>query len=253
MSTRDFFQEIEHTPVSWRKYQLHVPLFYPDIRFMFVSILAPLKTMKALLPSKRLKPYRITPWHTSLTITAYQYRECDLGPYNEISIAVPVTIDEETPVFTGSLRKVPQSPMTYIFHLPVTTEIAREVGAEFAGYPKFMAEIDFEDDGNWLRCELKENNQCIFTISGRKLAGKASPRLRANPITYRNEYLLRSLFILSERETGESKSGEDIKIVLGEHKIAQELRDMKLGKVVSYQYCPYAQCILTPVIESFAG
>jgi len=34
MSEQDFFQEVEHTPVPWRQYQLHNPLFYPDIQFM---------------------------------------------------------------------------------------------------------------------------------------------------------------------------------------------------------------------------
>lgn len=253
MSSDDFFQEIEHAPVPWRQYQLHVPLFYQDIRFMSVSVLAPTEKVRSILPSKRMKPYRITPWHSVITITTYEYRQCDLDPYNEVSIGVPVTIDEETPLFIGSLRRMPKSPMAYSHHLPVTTEIAREVGAEFAGYPKFIADIEFTEKDDWLICELRADNQHVLTFSGRKLDVKRWPRYRVHPITYRRGYILRSEFVISERDMGNSKNGGDVKLELGEHRIAEELRGMGLRRVLGYGYCPQAQGILTPVFESFAG
>jgi hypothetical protein len=253
MSTNDFFQEIEHSPVPWRQYQLYVPLFYQEIKFMSVSMLAPLEKIRAVLPSKRMKPYRITPWHSTLSITAYQYRECDIGPYNEVSISIPITIDKQTPLFTGSLRRMPENPMSYSHHLPVTTEIAREVGAEFAGYPKFVADIEFAEEGDWLTCELKADSQNVLTFRGRKLELSKFPRIRINPITFRRGYILRSEFVINERDTGSSRSGEDVELELGEHPIAEELRELNLGRVLGYRYCPRAQGILTPVFESFAG
>jgi len=253
MSTNDFYQEIEHTPVPWREYLLHVPLFYQDIMLMTVTILAPTEKIKAILPSQRMKPYRITPGQSTISITTYQYRACDLGPYNEVGIAVPVTMDVETPMFTGILRKTPSNPMSYSHHLPVTTEIAREVGAEFAGYPKFIADIEFRDEGNWTVCELKAENQHIFTLRGRKLELQRFPRFRLSPITFRGGYILRSEFVIDEREMGNSKNGGDVQLELGEHPIADELRKMDLGRVAGYGYCPHAQGILTPVFESFVG
>jgi hypothetical protein len=253
MSTNDFYREIEHTPVPWRQYELHVPVFYPKIMLMTLSMLAPRERIRSLLPSSRLKPYRITPWHSILSITAYQYRESDIGPYNEVSIAVPVMLDEEAPLFTGVLRKLPKVLMSYTHHLPVTTEIAREVGVEFAGYPKFIADIEFSEEDNWLSCELKAEDQMVLKIKGRKLALEKAPRLRVNPLNYRRGYILRSEFVISEREMGISKSSEDVKLELGEHRIAEELRALSLGKVLRYGCCPQAQGILTPVFESFAG
>jgi hypothetical protein len=253
MSERDFYQEIEHSPVPWRQYQLYVPLFYQDIRLMSVSIMAPMDKIRAVLPSKRMKPYRITPWHGAVAVTAYEYRECDLAPYNEVSISVPITIDKETPVFTGTLRKMPESPMTYTLHLPVTTEIAREVGAEFAGYPKFVADIEFTEQDDWLTCELRADGKRVLAFSGRKLGVKSFPRLHLYPITYRRGYLLRSEFVISERGVGESRSGEDVKLDWGDHQIAKEVGALGLGRVLGYQYCPRAQGILTPVLESLAG
>ncbi len=253
MSGNDFFQEIEHTQVPRRQYQLYVPMFFQNIMQLTIGILAPIERMNAILPSRRLKPYRITPWHGALLITAFQYRESDIGPYNEVSIGIPVTLDKETPIFTGILRRMPEPMMIYCYYLPVTTEIAREVGAEFAGYPKFVAGIEFVEEGHWITCELKADNQHILTLRGRKLKLKRVPRFRVNSITYRRGYILRSEFVVSERDMGYSKRGEDVKLDLGEHQIAEDLRAMKIGRVSSYVYCPQAQGILTPAFESFAG
>ena len=253
MSKDDFYNEIEHTQVPWRQYQLYVPLFYRDIMLMTASILVPIENINSILPSNRMKPYRVAPGKTVLTVTAYQYRECDLGPYNEVSISVPITIDKPTPLFTGSLRKMPENPMGYSIHLPVTTEIALEVGAEFAGYPKFIADIEFTEKDSRITCELNSDNKNILTLSGRKLETKQFPRIRINPVTFRNGYILRSEFVINEREMGESKSKDDVKLELGDHRIADELRELDLGKVTGYRYCPQTQGILTPVIESFKG
>lgn len=253
MSAHDFYQEVVHEPVPWRQYQLHVPLFFPEIRLMSAAILAPIARIKAILPSERMNPYRVTPWHSMLSITAYQYRQTDLGPYNEVAIAVPVTLDRQTPLFTGTLRKMPEAMMIYMHHLPVTTEIAREVGVEFAGYPKFVAEIEFTEEGDWLTCDLRADGQAILTLRGRKLALKPAPRLRLSPLTYRRGYILRSEFLLSESEMGASRSGQDVTLELGRHPIADELRNLNLGRVASYNYVPQTKGIVTPVFESFAG
>ena len=250
--TSEFFSEIEHPEVPWRTYQLHVPVFYYDFMLMSVAYLVPTERVKAVLPSSRLHPYRITPWHSMVSITAYMYRDCDLGPYNEVGISIPVTLDKPTPLFAGSLRKLPDEPMSYVTHLPVTTEIARVVGAEFAGYPKFVAPIEFTDEGDWVRCDLHADDQHVLTLRGRKLDLFRAPRLRTYPLTHRRGYILRSELIGSEREMGESRNGEDAQLELGEHPIAQELRDLKLGRVMAYYFCPHMQGILTPVIESFA-
>lgn len=253
MADPNFFQEVEHTPVPWRDYQLYNPLFYRDIRFISISILAPLENIRLILPSKRLKPYRITHRLGIISITGYQYRDCDIDPYNEVSIGMPVTIDKQTPLFTGTLRKMPEKLLSYSHQLPVTTEIAREVGAEFAGYPKFIADITFVEEDDWLKCSLAADNQTILTLSGKILPLKRLPRFRVNPITYRNGYILRSEFVVSERECGRSNRQEDVRLELGEGQIADELRKLDLGKIIGYRYCPHAQAILTPVIESLAG
>lgn len=253
MADDSFFQEIAHVSLDWREYKVHVPIFYSDLSFMNATFLVPTRKVQDLLPSPRLKPYRVTPWHTVLSITAYEYRECDLGPYNEVGIGFPVTIDKPTPLFTGILRKLPETAFTYTHHLPVTTEFARVLGFEFAGYPKFIAEIEFEDQKEWRVCTLKENGRLILRLAGRKLPLTKMNRFRVCPITFRNGYLLRSELVGSESKGGFSKGGGDVQLELGNHPIAEELRSMDIGKSSGYSFSPQTQFVLTPVFESYKG
>ena len=64
--------------------------------------------------------------------------------------------------------------------------------------------------------------------------------------------MLRCELIVSERHQVESRASSDVRLELGEHPIAQEMKEWKLGKILAYQYAPQHQAILTPVVESFA-
>ena len=146
-------------------------------------------------------------------------------------------------------RKYP-SPIAFTFQLP---QKLLGKGFDFAGYPKFIADIGFTEAANWWTCELSADGKNVLKLRGRVLNTGQVPRYRVNPITFRRGYLLRSEFVISEREMGDSRRKEDVKLELGDHPISDELRDLKLGRVLGYQFCPQAQGILTPVFESFAA
>jgi hypothetical protein len=249
----DFFQEIEHRKLPWRESGIYFPFFYYDSMRLVAQFLAPMERVKALLPSKRMHPLRINQSHSVVSISAYEYRDCDIEPYKEVGISIPVTLDEVSPLSTGISQQVPDVPKIYIHHLPVTTEIARDAGIELAGYPKFLASITFEKKGDWISCHLDEGKKHIFTLSGRNLELQPVGRSRIHALTVRGRRILRCEFILSEREEATSANPSDVRLELGDHTISQELKDLRLGKVISYKYSPQAQAILTSVIESFAA
>ena len=247
-----FFEQIEHVKVPWGDRSILFPVFYYDVTTLTAQFIAPLKTIHELLPSPRLHPLLITPWHCVVSISAFEYRDSDIGAYHEVSISIPVVLDKPSPLFIGTLNQVPEVLKVYVHHLPVTTEIACSAGVELAGYPKFVADIAFEREANWVRCEVWEGGKHILTLTGREGKLKSAPRSRMQPITTREGYLLRSEFVVSERNQFSSAGGKDVHFKLGDHKIAQEMKKWNLGKNLGYQYTPQHQAILTPVIESFA-
>ena len=61
MRNSSFFQEIEHVSVPWGERSIQVPVFYFDNMRLDVLYLAPQDKLKALLPSTRMHPIRVTP------------------------------------------------------------------------------------------------------------------------------------------------------------------------------------------------
>ncbi len=252
MNSEEFFQQIEHLEAPWGSKTIHLPVFYYDAATLSAQFLAPIENVRQIIPSKRLHPLRVTPWHCVVNISTFAYRSSDVGAYNEVSIGVPVTLDEPSPLFVGTLRKVPEVLKVFIWRLPVTTAIARDAGIDLAGYPKFLADITFEQNDQWVQCSLREADQHILTLSGRVGTLKTAPRSRIQPMTTRAGYLLRSELVVSERDQMAGQGSSGVQFELGDHPIAQELRALKLGNIIGYQYAPRHQAILTPVIESFA-
>ena len=152
MRNLDFFQDVAHTEMPWGEQGIYFPFFYYDFTMLSAVFLVSTERVKALLPSKRVHPLRITPWQSVVSISTYEYRDCDIEPYNEVDIGIPITLDEVSPLFTGILRRLPEVMKVYIRHLPVTSETARDAGVEFAGIPKFLASITFEKEGDWISC-----------------------------------------------------------------------------------------------------
>lgn len=251
MRASGFYEGVAHLPFHWQDRTFYSPTFYYDVRMLSAQFMAPLKMIRALLPSEQLHPLRVTPGHGVVAIVAYEYRASDLGPYNETAIAIPVSLGRPSPVFTGLLRKAPEEPDAFLVHLPVTTEIAYRIGVETAAYPKFLAEIEFEDEGDWVGSRLSEAGQHILTLRVRKGPLRPTPRSRLHPINTRAGRLLRSMVISDEREEFVSRKASDARLELGDHRMAQELRNLRLGQMLECAYAPRMQTILMPVMESF--
>ncbi len=251
MRDLSFYKQVEHPQVEYRGHPFNMPVFYYDVTAIMVGFLTPLDKVTALLPSARMKPLRATPWHTVTVIACFEYRDCDAGPYKEVSITFPFTMDRSAPIFTGLLRNIAAGPMAYIYKLPVTTEIARQFGIDFYNFPKFIADIDFSSDKGWIRCYLGEGGHDIFTLSTKMLPVKPSGRWRFDCFSARDDRILRSEVTVNVRQQVISRNPKNVKFELGDHNLAQELRNLNLGRMVHLQYLPACQTILSGVVESY--
>lgn len=245
-----FFSQITQQSFTANNYQFCTPGFYYDTTQIQLNFLGPIHSVKALLPSPRLFPLRVSFRSTLVIISAYQYHDSDIGPYNEVSISFPVTLDKPSVPFFG-ISAFMRDPMVYIWQLPVTTQIALYGGVEFYNFPKFIAEIDFQEVGDRVQCRLAEGNQEIFTMTARKVSGKPKNRSCVNTLSLRYDRLLRTEVITANSNAGSSSRKEDIQFSLGDHPIADALRRLPLGSINSYEYIPKTQAILTSAIESY--
>lgn len=252
MKNSEFFEGIPQTAVKVGPFNTFYPVFYRDTTYMSVFLLAPLDKVKSVLPSKRMNPFRLTPWHGMVTMSASQHKDTDIGPYNMVEIGIPFVLDKATPVFTGILHKPPETPMIYLPYFTVNTEIARFTGIELANYPGFLAEINIEENDKWMNCSVNADGLNILKLSGRKINLKKFPRQHFCPVTVKDNRLLRSEYNFSEGDTGASKKSSDVRLEFGDHPMGLKLKELNLGKVLQYQYCPSGQAILSMVTESYA-
>lgn len=251
MRDLSFYKQVDHPQIEYRGHLFNMPVFYYDLTAVIVGFLTPLDNVKALLPSNRMKLLRATPWHTVTIIACFEYRDCDAGPYNEVAIAFPFTMDHSAPILTGLLKHIAAGPMAYVYKLPVTTEIARQFGVDFYNFPKFIANIDFSRDGGWLHCDLSEGGHNIFTLSSKMLPVKSSGRWRFDCFSVREDRILRSEVTVNVRQQAISRNSRNVNLKLGDHDLAEELRNLKLGRMVHLQYLPSCQTILSSVVESY--
>ena len=252
MIEQNFFEKIEQVDFTSGGHSYRTPVFYLDATAISAGFLTPLQRLREILPSPRLQPLRATPWHGVTVITAFEFRETDIGPYNEVAIAIPITLDKSAPVFTGLRHHMAKGPMIYVHHLPVTTEIARFAGVEFYGYPKFIAKIDFAREGDWLHCHLAEGDRSILTLSAKEIDVKPEARWRSDCITVREGRLIRSEIMFNQKSLGVSRNRREVRLDLGDHPISDELRSLNLGRMLELRYLPHYEAILSGPLESFA-
>jgi hypothetical protein len=174
MRRSSFFEGISQAELSVAGHDVRLPIFYYDGRAVTALFPARLGALKRLMPTRRFVPARLAPGVGVVGVTAFEYTDTDIGPYNELAISVVLHDPPYLPNLPGlaMTRMLRRSQLhAYVHHLPVTTEIARVGGRAFYNYPKFVADIEFSArTAERLRCELSENGRPILTLEADPVA-----------------------------------------------------------------------------------
>jgi hypothetical protein len=186
-----------------------------------------------------------------ISFAAFEYCEiADVAPYNEFGIMVPVLYEPALNIrglpllFPHRFRRFG----LYIYHLPVTTQEAYDFWVEIWGYPKFVAEISFEDIGGMRRCKLRAEGKDIMTLEVKKVATRTR-LMNYYSYTVKDGQLLRTL-IQAQGRVGITRFKAGASYTLGDHHIAEELRALGMGKTtVERLYAPQVQSMIYPAGE----
>jgi hypothetical protein len=241
-----FFDQVELEELEVSGHRVQAPFRYLDWSSITAHFPAPVAKVQELLPSGKLVPAQLRPGTAVVTLIAMEYREMvDLEPYNEFAVAVPV-------LYEPGLN-IPALPLLfpgwfkgfglYVHHLPVTTEQARVGGVEIYGFPKFLAEISFEETGDSVRSQLTVEGTHVVTLEADKLPAK-SRRMELAFYTVKEGKLLRTLVPI-QGQIGSTSRGGGASYTLGDHPIAGELRALGLSETaVSRLYLAQVQSLL---------
>lgn len=242
-----FFKGVPQIETTLCGSPVKFPVFYYDASAIIAIFLARLSKLKEILPKKNYFPLSPFPGLGLLAIAAFEYRDCDLGPYNELAISLLISFREKPRFSLGKLKSnlSRKEFHTYIAHLPVTTEMARVGGVEFYNFPKFLADIRFKESRAKIGVELKEKGKLILRLIAEKCPARKSGVMRAvtYPVKERKAHEAPVLMnALSWGETfrpkGKLTPGED-------HPIAAQLEELLVSqKPIYLQWIPKFQAIL---------
>ena len=232
MRDHPFFKDTPRRTLDMAGQPIEFPIFYYEVRFVTAIFTAKTSALKRLLPHRRFKPIQIWPGTSMLGIAAFEYRDTSVGPYNEVGIAIPIKFPSRFVVPGLSALKMMRKNLfpVYIHHLPVTTEIALKFGIHFYNYPKFLAEITFQDRNESLEVTLKEKDDLILKLLAKKLPLKRSAGFEFHTYSIKDNVVMHTLIEGWAPKFGAVRMGSVAELELGEHGISKELAELNLSK-----------------------
>jgi hypothetical protein len=208
-----------------------IPCVVRDASSATATWLVPTRAARALLPTSDLEIAQVLPGRGLLSIACIDYRENDLGDYDEVSVAFFVRKRGATRgvSYLATLVDMMRGTLpTHIIHLPVTQSFTCEAGQRIWGFPKTVDEIDFDTGGGRARCTWNKDGQNVLRIS-MPVGGKRDfPEQTLSTYSYIDGVLHRTQFASSAGVLGVRLGGAEIE--LGAHPIADELRSLGLPK-----------------------
>jgi hypothetical protein len=189
------------------------------------------RAARALLPGPELEIAEVLPGRGLLSIACMDYRDNDLGDYNEVSIAFFVRKrgDRKGVPYLGAAFDMMRGVLpTHIIHLPVNQSFTCEAGQTIWGFPKTVDEIDFDTGSDPARCIWNKAGQNVLKLSFPMGGTRELPEQTLCTYSYIDGVLHETTFVSSAEDLGIRLGGAEIE--LGAHPVADELRTLGLPK-----------------------
>lgn len=225
------FKGIKHTRPVIDGHTCTLPLFYTAGMATIGMFSAKLSKLRNKAPDSRIEPASIFPGIGIVTVIAFEF-ETTISAVNELCIAVPLWNDM-LPFGISMLKGQLRGYMpTWVWHLPVSTEIANIFGRFTWGFPKVFAVIPITQDasGN-LPCVLSEQGKPILTLNGKAIAGNMSLRVTLKNHLWQDGWIQTADHVFDLRNIGMSLiPGLTSLELLSDHPSARDFEDVLLTK-----------------------
>jgi hypothetical protein len=186
---------------------------------------------RRLIPGDALEPVEVWPGKALCSLAVIQYRDNDLGDYNEVSIAFFVREK-------GGARGIPYAGTvadflrgrvaTYIHHLPVDQSFTCEAGRTIWGFPKTVERIEFSPGAERATCALYMDGAHVLTLAVPRGGTRRLPDSVMTTYSFKDGVAHRTAFSSGGDGVGFHLGGATL--TLGTHPIADALRSLGLPK-----------------------
>lgn len=243
MSRSDLFTEIGQTEIPYGGYRFKSPFFIRDADVIGAFFLCDYQKARLLVAPPH-QPVRL-PFNKALfAVTCIEYKDTDIGPYNEVALSIVVRPpDQGLLQNVKSLRSLIDGQFhAYVLQLPVTTEISVAGGKGILNYPKFLADITFRDTGAHRICTLrdKETLNVILELECPKNKARARRFSLIRGSMSVTTYVAgmadnNATFKFHVPAAGQSFIWPRVNLRLGRHAVAEQLSSLGIGQQ-TYQF-----------------
>lgn len=160
------------------------------------------------------------PGQTQISLLAVDYRDNDLGDYNEVGIVF----------FVKPRGSSADKAGTYIYQLPVNQSFTSEAGCTIWGFPKSVQEIDIDYTEKSATCRLVMDGEHVLTLSLPRGGTGESADSESTGYTILNGKPHTNSFTRGGAGEETTLGGEGVTLELGTHPIADTLRQLGLPK-----------------------
>lgn len=214
-------------------HHFRIPILYRDASAVTAIFPARAKVAARMLPHAGLTPTPLAPGVASVAVTFFEYRDTDIGPYNEMAVSIPCVFGEQPVPFWTVARQMRRRTLSaYVLQLPVTTEIARVGGVELYGFPKIVAPVEYSTEGRHFEGSLHADGRRVLGLGGR-LPDSDEEDVPFRWITYsmREGRLMEANVTVRADTLAVARGGRAMELDLDEsHPIATQLRDLLISR-----------------------
>jgi hypothetical protein len=164
-----FFRGITQTALPIRQYAGKSPMFFAGARIMGALFTVDAAAAQALMPHETFRVLATPLGRAYLGVFACEYGYTDIGPYNEVFLAVGLSRGAGwLAPLTATRRILARTLDAHVIQLPVDSEAALYGGLDYYNVPKYMARIAFSEGGGARRCEVRDplSDELIFALTG---------------------------------------------------------------------------------------
>lgn len=186
---------------------------------------------RKMLPGDAFDVVELLPGRALFSLAMIDYRDNDLGDYNEVSVAFVVrerSARRGIPYLGAAIDVARGNLATFIQWLPVTQSFTRDAGSKIWGFPKTIAEIEIDARSARATCTLRAEGKHVLTLCVPRGGTRSLPESAMQTYTYIDGAPHRTRFTSSAEGFGFSLGGAELR--LGDHPFADELRRLGLPK-----------------------
>lgn len=154
------------------------PVVVSDASMLMNGFLVNARAAQAMLAGTGFRVVEVVPGKAILQLLAVDYKENDLGDYNEGAIIFPALTPGEKkpfPLFGAMKRMGDGSLGNFVYRMPVDQEFTTHAGRYIWGFPKWMSRIDIEFGDRTARGTFIDEDELVYSIRART-GGNSTPK-----------------------------------------------------------------------------